>query len=222
MKQTNWQLVASQTRELFPNVVQIAAYSRNRWLLVFEEEPDSFLNTFHPLTRIIEKLKLTVPLIVSKQFIQNSLDSYPLEFLDIQSDYTNLYFIEDVIADLQFDKNDVRLQVERELRSKWLLTRLATIQYKRHNHNLFGVLLESFRALLPVFKGFCFLNGITPPGQTDKILDNLEEILHSDLKVFRYLAGQKKAPSANLVNNLFNDYIRLLNLCIDKIDGWNI
>jgi hypothetical protein len=222
MKKTNWQLIAIQTRELFPMVVQIAAYSRNRWLLVFEEEPDNFLSTFHPLTKLLEKQKLNVPLIVSRKFIQSSLDSYPLEFLDIQSDYTNLYSVEDVIATLQFDKNDVRLQIERELKSKWLLTRLTALQNKKRNRNLFRVLDDSFHSLIPVFKGFCFLSGITAPKEMEKLLSFLEEIMHSDLKVFRYIAGQKKAPSAALVSNLFNDYIRLLNLCSDKIDGWKM
>jgi len=222
MKKTNWQLVATQTRELFPTVVQIAAYSRNRWLLVFEVEPDNFLSTFHPLTKIVEKQKLNVPLIVSRKFIQSSLDSYPLEFLDIQTDYTNLYNLEDVLATLQFDKNDVRLQIERELKSKWLLTRLSAIQYKRKNSHLFKVLQESFNSLIPVFKGFCYLSGVNSPKEMEKLLANLEEILQADLKVFRYLAGQKKAPSEILVNNLFNDYIRLLNLCSDKIDGWKL
>ena len=222
MKKTNWQMAAAQTRELFPNVIQIATYSRNRWILVFEEEPDNFLSTFHPLARVIDKLKLTVPLIVSKQFIQSSLDSYPLEFMDIISDYTNLFVQEDMIANLQFDKNDVRLQVERELKSKWLLTRLTSLQHKNRNKRLFGILHESFNSLIPVFKGFCFLSGVTPPKEMDKLLGHLEEILHADLKVFRYLVSQKKAPSETLVNNLFSDYIRLLNLCSEKIDGWKL
>jgi hypothetical protein len=220
MKKTDWQMVATQTRELYPNVIQIATYSRNRWLLVFEEEPDNFLSTFHPLARIIEKLRISTPLIISKQFIQNSLDSYPLEFLDIFSDYANLFIQEDMIVNLQFDKNDVRLQVERELKGKWLLTRLAALQHKKRTRRLFGILHESFNSLIPVFKGFCFLNGTNPPKETEKLLDNMEEILHADLRVFRYLVSQKKTPSEILVNNLFNDYIRLLNLCSEKIDSW--
>lgn len=222
MKKTDWQMIASQTRELFPTVVQIATYSRNRWLLVFEEEPDNFLSTFHPLVKILGKNGLSVPLIVSKRFIQNSLDSYPLEFLDIQSDYSNLYVTEDVFVNLQLDKNDIRLQIERELKSKWLITRLAALQHKTHNKRLFNVLIESFSSLIPAFKGFCFLSGIAISGDTENLLGNLEEIFHTDLKVFRYLAGQKQAPSVTLVNNLFNDYIRLLNYCSDKIDTWKI
>lgn len=220
MKKTNWQLIATQTKELFPTVVQIAVYSHNRWLLVFENEPDNFLSTFHPLTTIIEKHKISVPLIVSLPFVQSSLDSYPLEFLDIQSDYVNYYQSEDIIVALQFDKDDIRLQIERELKGKWLLTRLAALQFKKRNRHLFKVLHESFHALIPVFKGFCFLHGIIPPKETEKLILSLEEILHTDLKVLKYLSSQKKAPSLILVSNLFNDYIRLLNLCSDKIDSW--
>jgi hypothetical protein len=220
MKKIDWQLVAGQVRELYPTVMQIASYSRDRWLIVFEAEADNFLSTFHPLVKLIDKHKLSVPLIVSKQFIQSSLDSYPLEFLDIKTDYTNLYQTEDVIETLQFDKNDIRLQIERELRGKWLLTRLVALEHKQKPKYLFSVLNESFQALIPVFKGFSFLYGNTVPKTAEGLLESLEEILHTDLKVLKYIAGQKKAPSDTLVNSLFADYLRFLNLCTDNIDNW--
>jgi len=220
MKNIDWQAVASQTLALYPNVIQIAVFSRNRWIIIFEKEPDNYLNTFHPLLKIVRQHKVIIPLIVSRGFIQNSLDSYPLEFLDIQSDYTSLHNVEDILASLQYNKEDIRLQIERELKSKWLLTRLSALQYQQRTGYLYDVLKESFISLLPVFKGFCHLNGVSIPRETTKLLDRLEDILHNEIKVFRFLLAQKKAPSAILLNTLFNDYIRLLNLCADNIDNW--
>jgi hypothetical protein len=222
MRQIDWKAVTAQTRELFPQVVQIVSYSRNRWMLVFEDEPDNFISTFHPLSVIIRKYKLFTPLIVSRRFILTSLDSYPLEFLDIQSDYTNLYAAEDIIADLQFEKTDVRLQIERELKSKWLLTRVTALNFNRKALALFTLLKESFTSLLPVFKGFCHLNGVNIPKDTVLLIDQLEEVLHTDIKVLKYISSQEKAPSLILLNNLFNDYIRLLNTCSEKIDSWKL
>jgi hypothetical protein len=220
MKQTDWPQVAIKLRELFPDVVQIASYSRKRWLLVFETEPDKFLNTFHPLIKVIRKFRLLNPLIVNKNFIQTSLDCYPLEFLDIQSDYINHYAAEDVIAELQFNREDIRRQIEREIKSKWLHTRLSSLRLTHMTFNLYRLLRISFNSLLPVFKGFCFLQDGSVPKETDKLLDGMEDILHMDVKVLRYIAAQKKAPSRMLMANLFNDYIRLLTLCGEKIDGW--
>jgi hypothetical protein len=220
MKKINWQEVAAQVRELFPQVMQIASYSNNRWIIVFAEEPENFLNAFHPLAAYIRKHKLTMPLIVNEKFIQSSLDSYPLEFLDIQSGYDSLYAVEDMIAGLQFANDDIRLQIERELRSKWLLTRQAVLQHSHMSRLLFVILRESFSSLVPVFKGFCRLSGKNVPQETDKLLDVMEELLHAELKAFRFIAGQKKAPSKELTGNLFNDYMRALELCIDKIDNW--
>jgi hypothetical protein len=220
MKTIDWQLVATQTRTLFPTIIQIASYSRNRWILVFEDEPDNFLSTFHPLSTLIRKHKLSTPLIVSVKFIKASLDSYPLEFLDIQSDYNSLYAIEDVLKEMQIAKDDIRLQVERELKSKWLLTRLSSLGQSHKPGYLFTLLKESFTALLPVFKGFCVLGGLAIPKDTKQLIDAMEEVLHTDLKVFRYIHSQKKAPSMVLMNTLFNDYIRLLNMCGDQIDCW--
>jgi hypothetical protein len=220
MKQTDWQSVAAETKALFPNLVQIASYSRQRWILVFETEPDNFLSSLHPLSRLLQKHKLQVPLIVSVNFIKASLDCYPLEFLDIQSDYTSLYAVEDVLKDIRFDKEDVRLQIERELKSKWLLTRLEALDRSYRAPRLLQLLQESFTALLPVFKGMCYLEGVSIPKETGQLLDKLEDILHTDVKILRYILSRSKAPSLELMNNLFNDYIRFLHLCGEKADAW--
>jgi hypothetical protein len=220
MKKIDWQAVASQVRELFPNVVQIASYSNGRWILVFAEEPENFLGTFNPLVSLIRKHRLPTPLIVSEKFIQSSLDSYPLEFLDICSDYSNLYAMEDVLAGLKFENDDIRLQIERELKSKWLLTRLASLEYGKKPQHLYAVLKDSFTALLPVFKGFCLLSGVAVPKDMNSLLTALEEILHAEIKVFRFIADCKKAPSHELIGNLFSEYMRAIELCTDKIDSW--
>ena len=221
MHQINWQAVAEHTRELYPLALQIAAYSRNRWVIVFPEDVDNFLGAFHPLDQVLRKHKAPVPLVVTLDFIKSSLDSYPLEFLDIQSEYTSLFHVEDILGSMHFNKNDVRLQIEREIKGKWLLTRQAAIQHPRLNKHLFSVLKESFTSLLPVFKGFCYLQGQSIPKDIELLIVCLEEILHTEMKVFRFVAGQNKAPSQNLLDNLFNDYIRLLGIFCDKIDTWD-
>ncbi len=220
MKQVNWQLISEEVRKLYPNVIQIATYSRNRWLLIFSAEADNFLSTFGPLSVFIKKHKLHIPLIVSVGFVSNSLDSYPLEVLDIQTDYTTVYAQEDVIAGLEFNKEDIRLQIERELKGKWLLTRLVALEKSGDNKHLIRVLKESYASLMPVFKGFCYLNGIPVPKETDKLLESLSDILHTEVNVLNLIDKQTKAPSHALLNNLFMDYIRFLQICTDMIDNW--
>ncbi len=220
MKQKDWPALTQQVRELFPQVVQIATYSQDRWLLVFEAEADNFLATFQPLRKLIRKHRLKIPLIISRHFIETSLDSYPLEFLDIQSDYKTLYATEDVIQNLKFDNNDIRLQIEREISSKWLLTRLTSLRYNLKASTLFRLLKRSQTALLPVLKGFCHLGGKAIPKDTPHLIDAAEEVLRTDFKIMRYIHEHKKAPSLTLIHSLFNDYIRLLDVCEDIIDTW--
>jgi hypothetical protein len=220
MKAINWKVVAEEVKTLYPAVLQIAHYSRNRWFLVIEQEAENFLTHYKPLTQLIRKHKLPVPLIISTRFIQSSLDSYPLEFLDIQSDYTNLFVRDDVIENLVFNPDDVRLQIERELKSKWLLTRLVALEREQDKKHLFQVLKESFTSLIPVFKGFCQIGGTPIPKDLDKLLDQNAEILRVDMKVLKFIATQPKSPSHELTQNLFNDYVRLLGACSDVVDNW--
>ncbi|MFB3844811.1 MAG: hypothetical protein ACE14O_03550 [Candidatus Cloacimonadaceae bacterium] len=220
MKQIDWTLMTGKVLELYPQVKQIVSYRDGQWMLLFDSEPDKFLSAFHPLTQLLRKYRLPAPLIVSRRFILTSLDSYPLEWLDIQSDYTNLYGEDDVMATLQFGKDNVRNQIERELRSKWILTREYALRLNHLNRGLYRMMRSSYQALIPVFKGICFLQNVSIPKTTAQLLDSLEEILHTEVKVLRYLSAQQKTPSRALLTNIFHDYLRLLAQCSEWIDNW--
>ena len=62
------------------------------------------------------KAKIAAPLIMTQDYIQNSLDSFPLEFLEIQQHHLCL-FGQDSFAELSFYQPHLRLQCERELKS---------------------------------------------------------------------------------------------------------
>jgi len=98
-------------------------------VVVLEDVPDQQLEKLAGLAQYARKKALMLPLIVTRSFIASSLDSYPLEFINIiSSDKENLMCKEDLLTNLQFSKADVRLQMEREFKSKWLLTRQSTLE----------------------------------------------------------------------------------------------
>ena len=117
-------------------------------------------------------------------FIVSSLDSYPLEFINIiSSDKENLMCMEDLLSNLQFGKADVRLQMQREFKSKWLLTRQSTLEAAGRSRHLRETLRMSVRAIIPAIKGFFFLAGHPYPHTLDQLLDQAELITGIDLKI---------------------------------------
>jgi len=59
---------------------------------------------------------------LTKADIDSSLDTFPIEFLNIKRNYT-VVFGEDILEGLAFEKEFIRMQCERELKGKLLLLR---------------------------------------------------------------------------------------------------
>ncbi|HNQ43808.1 MAG TPA: hypothetical protein PKI59_05235 [Candidatus Cloacimonadota bacterium] len=124
-------------------------------VVILEDDPDNLLTKLAPLGRYTRTHKLMLPLIINRRFLRYSLDSYPLEFINIiSSTRTDLVTIEDLLGDLDFAAADVRLQMEREFKSKWLLTRQVVLEGSLSSRKLRETLHLSIAALIPAFKGF--------------------------------------------------------------------
>jgi hypothetical protein len=184
-----WKEFAGMIYDMMPdNILQIVIYDlqteKGRLAVIAE---DASIPKLAILSGVIQKMikkELHVPLIISKFFIETSRDSFPLEFLNIQSSYQNVYFKIDFIKDLIFNKTDVRLQMEREIKSKILLTRLSALENLEQVKNLYHLVDVSIHSLLPVMKGFMFLAGKELPYHYKDLVKACEDLLHEDLQVF--------------------------------------
>lgn len=142
------------------HLLQVAVYHNPtpHCVVILDSDPPNLLDSLKDLRDYTQKRKLPYPLLVNKQFVLDSLDSYPLEFLDIvSSNYENLYAKEDVLKGLRFNRADLRLQMEREVKSKWLLTRLTILEQNPKPKALAQTLALSIHAILPVLKGLCYI-----------------------------------------------------------------
>ena len=185
-------------------------------LVVLEDEPDQHLERLAGLAQYARKKALMLPLIVTRSFIASSLDSYPLEFINIiSSDKENLMCKEDLLTNLQFSKADVRLQMEREFKSKWLLTRQSTLEAAGRSRHLRETMRMSIRAVIPAIKGFFFLAGHPYPHTLDQLLDQAELITGIDLKILG--TGLKEQ---NIGTNDIQRYLIILQRLIDFMESY--
>ncbi|MCK9556604.1 MAG: hypothetical protein PHQ78_08400 [Candidatus Cloacimonetes bacterium] len=167
-------------------LIQVNVY-KDLWgsynsVVILDEDPDGWLLKLTPLAKYIHKHRLNLPLIINRRFIQYSLDSYPLEFINIvSSQHMNLMQKEDLLSNLKIVPSDVRLQMEREFKSKWLLTRQIVLEGRMNSRNLRETLHISIRALIPAFKGFFFLANQTYPQSRKDLFDQAALITKIDL-----------------------------------------
>lgn len=144
------------------NILQIAIYNRElteRGNLVVILNDDSIENIVkaHGLTKGLYKSGFEPPLVISENYIMNSLDSFPLEFLNIKTDHKNLLVHRDILTGLQFEKSYIRLEMERELKSKILLIKMAILDHYGNLKILKNLIRVSVHSIEPVLKGLLFL-----------------------------------------------------------------
>ena len=87
-----------------------------RSVLVLEHVDLSLLRNLAQQGVKFGKTRIAAPLIMTPDYIKSSLDTFPLELIDIQQNHIAL-FGEDYFKDLSFDDGHVRLQCERELKT---------------------------------------------------------------------------------------------------------
>lgn len=183
-----WQKIAKDLEAvLADDLLQIAQYSTHtacgRLAVVLEVDSGDTIYRVAPIYKGIVAKKLPAPLIIGRSYINESLDSFPLEFLDIKSRYTNLYCEEDLLSTLKFDKKWVRLQVERELKGKWLLIRTALLENFGRTKILEELVRATYESFVPIFRGLSFLADKTTFDEPE-LLGQMTQILKSPLSNF--------------------------------------
>ena len=101
----------------------------NFLILLSENGIDNLSKAFEVVSRG-HKSRVSTPLFLTKNYIQASLDVFPIEFLNLKSYYQVVYG-EDVLQGLVIEKKFVRLQCEREIKGKLLQLRQQFLETKR-------------------------------------------------------------------------------------------
>jgi hypothetical protein len=193
------------------------------FLIVLSEEGIEQLHRTHDLAAKWRKKKVGTPLFLTKAYIASSLDTFPVEFLNIGQNY-KVILGEDVLADLSFEKDFVRMQCERELKGKLLLLRERYVETGGKANALRSILSETVPTFVFVFKGLLYLLDREVPTTKEETISQLADGLNVDEELFLTLLRIRKGtlkPSAGELETIFQKYvreIRNLALLMDKKD----
>ncbi|ABC76519.1 nucleotidyltransferase domain-containing protein [Syntrophus aciditrophicus] len=102
--------------------------------------------------------KVDAPLIMTQSDMNSSLDSYPVEFLNMKNSYLLVYG-EDVLQSLSFDLEALRLQIERELKGKLFLLRKSYLDTEGKEGTLRRLVAKSLTAFTALFEALLYLRG---------------------------------------------------------------
>ncbi|MBW2166476.1 MAG: hypothetical protein JRG74_10410, partial [Deltaproteobacteria bacterium] len=137
-------------------------------ILVLKTFDLKFLEDFAPLGKKFGKKQISSPLIMTPEYVLNSLDVFPIEFLTIKILHKTI-FGEDVFNDLKIKKSDLRHQCERELKVKLIGIRQGYLSSSGGKKLIADGFISSFSGYIPLFRGLILLFEKEPPKQNKEV-----------------------------------------------------
>ena len=192
------------------------------FLVVVSEEGIKQLHFVYDLVAKWRKKKVGTPLFLTKAYINSSLDTFPIEFLNIQRNYT-VIFGEDILEGLSFEKEFIRMQCERELKGKLLLLRERYVETRGKSTALRTLATNTLSDFIFIFNGLLYLLDKEVPSVKKETVSILTKELELDQKLFLSLLKLKEQtlkPSAKEMELLFQKYLKEIRTLAMLIDTW--
>jgi hypothetical protein len=193
----------------------------NFMILLSEEGIENLDRAFKTVAKWRKK-KVATPLFLTTKYVATSLDVYPIEYLNFQRKHI-LVFGRDILKELEFNPDFVRLQCEREIKGKLLLLREAFLDTSGKKRALTEVIGQSIPAFIAIFEALLFLQGREPLKGKREIVRSTCELFDLDAALFEKLINikeQKFKPNESSTNALFKAYIsevRKLSKLVDAL-----
>ncbi len=224
-------------QDMFPSQVQsiilygsaargdyVPGKSDINFLIVLSDEAIKSIRKAIPLVQKWRKKAVSAPLLLSPNYIQHSLDSFPIEFLSMKLHHRTI-FGEDVLENLQLHPEHVRLQLEREFKGKLLHLREGLLIHGDHRDNLLELLYRSMKTFLPIFEGFLYLLDETIPAKRRELVQKVVARVLGNAAIFEEIfkaMEQKIRLHKEELLTLFEGYIgeieRIANY-VDRLDS---
>ena len=201
-----------------------AKHSDINTLIVVRESKVTFFDFIAALGKNYGKKKIRAPLVMTQDYINRSLEVFPIEFLDMKL-INQLVYGMDVLRDIKIEKADIRLQCERELKGKIQHLCQGYIKSMGNNKTLTDLFMGSLSGYFPLFRGILFLYDHEIPQVKGDVLYALNECCDIDINVFKTLMDVKAHnfyPQFSALKEVFKDLYRVLNAITKKIDEFKV
>ncbi|MBW1744180.1 MAG: hypothetical protein JRJ47_12265 [Deltaproteobacteria bacterium] len=167
-----------------------------------------------------QKRNVATPLFLTEAYVRTSLDVFPIEYLNFRNNY-KLAYGKDILQDLSFDNEFVRLQCEREIKGKLLLLREGFLESRGKGRNLHPLIADSLGALIAIFNGLLHLKGKELPRHHRDVIKEFCEAFDMDSTLFAKLLDVKEKKvklSDRETTDLFKDYLKEVKKLWQMVD----
>jgi hypothetical protein len=168
------------------------------------------------------KKRIVAPLLLTRGYIESSLDVFPIEFLDMRE--TGLVLVgDDPFSHVDLSNSGLRLECEQQLKGALLRIRQAYLELGLAHGGIEKVLSESLNSLIPVFRAMLVLKGARPPRNKQDILGSVCEAFGVDPEVFLQILKLKLemgrvSPEAE--EKILRDYMKNVEYLAQLVDAF--
>jgi len=164
------------------------------FMIILTEDGIEHLDRAFDAVNKWRKKGVAVPLFLTEEYITTSLDVFPIEYLNFQNNYIQV-FGKDILKDLEFSPKFLRLQCEREIKGKLLLLREAFLEISGKGKALKRLITQALPALIAIFEALLHLKDIHVPGERREIVRVMADAFDLEHGVFEGLLDIKEDKS---------------------------
>jgi hypothetical protein len=161
------------------------------------------------------------PLFLDPDYIAGSLDSFPIEFLNMQQSHVVVHG-EDVLAPLAIDARDLRLQIERELRGKWLHLLKGWLDTSKNDKLLAAFIGRSLKDFTVIFRAMLYLKKVAVPPSRLLLCSTVAKLYGLDEHAFDRVLEAPATGSGKSISSVFPLYSQAIDGLIKNIDQLTI
>jgi len=164
------------------------------FMIVLTENGMEHLDRAFALVSKWRKKGVAVPLFLTEDYITTSLDVFPIEYLNFQNNHVHV-FGKEILKDLEFSPEFVRLQCEREIKGKLLLLREAFVETEGKGKALKRLIKDALPALIAIFEALIHLKKLAVPKERREIVKAVADAFDLEYAVFEGLLHIKEETS---------------------------
>ena len=190
------------------------------FLIVMSESGIKRLRGALPFISKWKKRNVSTPLMLTPEYIQSALDSFPIEFMTMKQNYRVVYG-EDILAAIEIQPRHLRLQCEREMRGKLLSLREGYLNTNGKSSMIKRLIKATIPAFSSIFSALLFLKDEELPESKRQIFMKTADVFNLDSKVFENildLENKKPRLKKEQIYDLMQQYIEQVAKLTDITD----
>ncbi len=143
-------------------------------LIMLNEMKLEFLRSLAPLGRKFGAKGVAAPILMTPEYVSQSLDVFPMEFLELKMIHKTIYG-KDILEGIEIEKPLLRLQCEREIKTRLMGLRQGYISVLGKADKVSRILSGSITGCIPLFRAVIYLEGKEPPVTKAEVINALAE-----------------------------------------------